>query len=116
MGDSQSAFVKGGQILDGALISNEVVGWLKKTRRTGILLKLDFEKAYDSVEWASIDIVLKEMGFGVRWRKWIKECITTPNISILLKGKACKPFKMNRWLRQGDPLSSLLFLTSRGTE
>ena len=50
VGDSQTAFVKGRQILDGALIANEVVGWLKKTRRTGILLKLDFEKAYDSVD------------------------------------------------------------------
>ena len=76
--DSQTAFIKGRQILDGALIANEVVGWLKKTKRSGALLKLDFEKAYDSVDRTSIDSVLKEMGFGMRWRQWIMHALQHP--------------------------------------
>ena len=62
VGESQSAFVKGRQILNGALVANEVVNWLKKTKSSGVLLKLDFEKAYDTIDWTSMDIVLKEMG------------------------------------------------------
>jgi len=85
------------------------VSWLKK-KRLGVLLKLDFEKAYDTIDWASMDIVLKEMGCGAKWRKWINACITTPSISILFNNSPCKPFKMGRGFRQGDPMSPFLFV------
>jgi len=64
IGDSQTAFVAGRQILDGALIANEVVHWLKKKKKQGVLLKLDFQKAFDTIDWDSLDLVLEEMGFG----------------------------------------------------
>ena len=86
VGETQPAFVKDRQILDGALIANETVNWLKRKKRSGVLLKLDFEKAYDTIDWVIVDIVLKEMGFGVKWRKWVEVCITTRQISILFNG------------------------------
>ena len=46
----------------------------------------------------------------MKWRKWNNACITTPSISILFNGKPCKPFKMDRGLRQGDPQSPFLFV------
>jgi len=110
VGETQSAFVKDRQILDGALIANETVNWLRRRKKSGILLKLDFEKAYDIINWVSMDMVLIEMGFGEKWRNWVKVCITTPRISILLNGSPCKPFKIGRGLRQGDPLSPFLFV------
>jgi len=64
IGDAQTAFVTGRQILDGALIANEVVHWLKRKKKSGVLLKLDFQKAFDSIDWDSLDVVLEEMGFG----------------------------------------------------
>jgi len=39
---------------------------LKRKKRAGVLLKLDFEKAYDTISWVSVDRVLEEMGFGVK--------------------------------------------------
>jgi len=59
----QTTFIKGRQILYGALIANETVHWLKRKKKAGVLMKLDFEKAYDTLSW---DSVLKEMGFGVK--------------------------------------------------
>ena len=55
VGEAQTAFVCTRQILDGALIANEVVNWLKKSKRAGIFLKLDFKKAYDTIDWSSLN-------------------------------------------------------------
>ena len=54
IGDSQTAFVSSRQILDGALIANEVVHWLKVKKKQGMLLKLDFQKAFDTIDWDSL--------------------------------------------------------------
>ena len=52
VGETQIAFIKGRQILDGALIANEVVRWIRKKKTIVMLMKLDFNKAYDPVRWA----------------------------------------------------------------
>ena len=64
IGETQSAFVEGRQIFDGALIAIEVVQWLKIKKKEGVLLKLDFQKAYDTIDWSSLELVQQEMGFG----------------------------------------------------
>ena len=50
------------------------------------------------------------MGFADKWRGWVRQCVTTARMSILVNGTPCKPFKMERGLRQGDPLSPFLFV------
>ena len=55
VGETQIAFVQARQILDGALIANEAVHWLKRRKKEVVLIKLDFQKAYDSVRWVFID-------------------------------------------------------------
>ncbi|PNX62136.1 cysteine-rich receptor-like protein kinase, partial [Trifolium pratense] len=79
---SQTAFVKGRQILDGILIANEVVDEARKSKKELLLFKVDFEKAYDSVDWGYLDAVMGRMGFPTLWRKWIKECVCTATASV----------------------------------
>ena len=108
--DTQSAFIKERQILDGVLIANEVVWWLKKVKAGAILLKLDFHKAFDIVRWDFLEYVLKEMRFATTWIGWIMTCVSSATMSILINRSPSSPFKMNRGLRQGDLLSPFLFI------
>jgi len=108
--DSQSAFIKGRQILDGILVANEVVDEACKHKKELLQFKVDFEKAYDSIDWRYLDAVLLKMGFPTLWRKWIKECIGTASASVLVNGSPTDEFYLERGLKQGDPLSPFLFL------
>ena len=110
LSDTQSAFVQDRQILDGILIANEVVDEARKAKKELLLFKVDFEKAYDSVDWGYLDVVMHKMAFPVLWRKWMKECITTATASVLVNGSPTCEFPLKRGLRQGDPLSPFLFL------
>jgi hypothetical protein len=108
--DLQSAFVKGKQILDGILIANEVVDEAKRLNKELLMFKVDFEKAYDSVDLNYLYSVMIGMNFRTLWRKWISECVGMDTASVLVDGCPTDEFKMERSLRQGDPLSSFLFL------
>jgi hypothetical protein len=75
-----------------------------------LLFKVDFEKAYDSVDLHYLDLVMVKMNFPTLWRKWISDCVGSPTTSILVNGSPAEEFPMERGLRQGDPLSPFLFL------
>ena len=81
-----------------------------KSKIPGVICKLDIEKAYDHVNWEAFLDLLKRMGFWVRWCRWIRTCISTVQFSILFNGSLADFFGSSRGLRQGDPLSPMLFL------
>ena len=96
--------------MDVTLIANEAVNSKLKDNLSGLLLKLDIEKAFDHVNWDCLMSVMSKMGFGQRWINWIRWCISTANFSILINGTLSDFFHSTRGLRQGDPLSPYLFL------
>lgn len=108
--EEQSAFIKGRLISDSILITSEVVHNLQTGQSKGIVLKLDFEKAFDTTDWDFLMHTLQRMGFGDRWSSWIHSIISTAKPSILVNGSPSREFCMERGLRQGDPISPMLFI------
>nr|GEW55415.1 RNA-directed DNA polymerase, eukaryota, reverse transcriptase zinc-binding domain protein [Tanacetum cinerariifolium] len=68
----QSAFIKERNILDGPPILNEVLAWHHQRKKEIMVFKVDFEKAFDSLRWDFLDLILDKLGFGFKWRAWIK--------------------------------------------
>ncbi|MCI66002.1 RNA-directed DNA polymerase (Reverse transcriptase), partial [Trifolium medium] len=62
------------------------------------------------VDWGYLDEVMGRMSFPTLWRKWIKECVCMATASVLVNGSPTEELPLERGLRQGDPLSSFLFL------
>jgi len=108
--ENLSAFLKNKGMLDSVLMANEVVEELKRKRRTRVCMKVDYEKAYDSVKWSFLYDMLNKLGFHSKWTKWVRGCLESASVSALVNGSPTEEFIPSRGLRQGDPLTPFLFL------
>nr|GEZ20471.1 RNA-directed DNA polymerase, eukaryota, reverse transcriptase zinc-binding domain protein [Tanacetum cinerariifolium] len=108
--DVQSDFVANRQILDGPFILNGLRSWCKFKNLNGMIFKVDFEKAFDSVKWDYLDETLKAFGFGSKWRNWISSCLNNAMRSVLVNGSPTLEFQFHKGLKQGDPISPFLFI------
>lgn len=96
--------------MDCILVVNESVEDYQRTKKRGIILKLDLEKAYDYTDWEFLDCVTARKGFDSKWRSWNYGCLHSSNFSILINGSPKGFFFASHGLRQGDPLSLFLFI------
>lgn len=110
IGEVQSAFVAGRNILNGPLVISEMCSWAKKVNKKLIRYKVDFNKAFDTVNWEYMDLVQMQMGFGQWLWGCIQGCLRSSRAPVLVNDSPTNEFEIGRGIRQGDPLSPFLFI------
>nr|CAD1819928.1 unnamed protein product [Ananas comosus var. bracteatus] len=106
----QTAFIKGRTFFENYSSAHILVHHLYATKRRAAILKIDFERAFDHINWGFLVDLLRARGFTPTWINWIQILLQSANTSVILNGVPGKGFTCKRGLRQGDPLSPLLFI------
>ena len=107
----QGAFVKGRELLFNVLLCQDIVrGYHRLHTPPCCIMKVDLHKAFDSVHWEFIKELLHALHFPPLFVKWIMNCISQVQFAINVNGLQGNWFRGKRGLKQGDPLSPLLFV------
>jgi hypothetical protein len=115
---NQTTFMKGRNIMSGIMILHEVIHKTKRRKQIGVILKLNFEKAYDKVNWTFLFQCMEARVFCLMWCEWIRRVVSGGTVSVKMNDLIGPYIKSHKGVRQGDPFplfsSTLLLMVLPG--
>ena len=108
--NAQTGYLQGRFIGENVRLISDILHYTADQNLEGIALFIDFEKAFDSLEWGYLDKVLNAFNFGNDFKLWVRTLYNNISSCTINNGYASRPFTLKRGVRQGCPLSGLLFV------
>lgn len=108
----QTCGVRGRFIGENVALLRDIVQFTSETNTPAAVLSLDQEKAFDRVDWPFLFRVLEHCGFGPSFVSWVKLLYSGIRSAVLINGYTSQAFFPSRGVRQGCPLSPLLYVIS----
>ena len=107
----QKGFIEGRSISDCTRLMCDIIFEIEKQNKDGLILLVDFEKAFDSLSWKYRHHILPKYNIGLNFIKWISLFQKNSQSRVLLNGHLSDPFKLERGCRQGDPISPYILIS-----
>ena len=108
--ENQTGFMAGRKITENLRVITDTVNYAKRKQLDALLISIDFEKAFDRVEYSSLYKVLRWFNFGEQFIKWVKLLFTDMELCTVNNGYSSEYFTPTRGLFRGNPISSYCFL------
>jgi len=108
--NDQTGFIAGRYMCDNTRLLYDIMHFTSCKDIPGLILLIDFEKAFDSVSWRFLKTVLDFFNFGEVFKKWINIILNEAKLCVIQNGIFSDFFKIGRGCRQGDPISPYLFI------
>ncbi|VDC01381.1 unnamed protein product [Peniophora sp. CBMAI 1063] len=106
----QAGFIPGRSIYNNIALTRMIIAYAEAYEINGAIVLLDQEKAYDKVDLRYLWAVVREFGIPEEWVRPVESLYEEATSRVIINGVASEPFRVYRGVRQGDPLSCLLFV------
>ena len=108
--EDQTCSVPGRTIHSNLLLTRDVINYTNRKNIKGFIITIDQEKAFDRVDRKMLFKTLKRMNFGDKMISWIKTIYKDPRSALYINGHIGEIFRTERGVRQGCPLSAILYV------
>jgi hypothetical protein len=96
---TQTTFLPGRNIMEGVIILHKTIHEMHRKKQDGVILKIDFENAYDKINWSFVQQTVRMKGFSPTWCKWIASFMEGGHVGIRINDQVGPNFQTRKGVR-----------------